>query len=207
MNVDLYLPGCPPHPYFIAAAITRVLGAPSPSLTGKTVCSGMDATSPPMTLALCVSGIAQTIVPSAAGSTAGSPQRRASSMATRIACADSSVTRVYSCAGQTRDVTLLFSDIRGFTTLSETKRPDEVVALLNRYFSLQVEVVFRHGGSLDKFIGDCIMALWGAPLDDPDHAVNACRAANRDELTHLGDMVVRTNRVGGVGRRGSGNFR
>ena len=76
-----------------------------------------------------------------------------------------------------REVTLLFSDIRGFTTLSETRSPEEVIALLNRYFTLQVDVVFSHGGSLDKFIGDCIMAMWGAPLDQPDHAQRAVACA------------------------------
>jgi adenylate cyclase len=80
-------------------------------------------------------------------------------------------------SGQRREITVLFSDIRGFTTLSEQKSPQEVVDILNRYFSLQVEVIFRHQGTLDKYIGDAIMAFWGAPTEQADHACRALAAA------------------------------
>ena len=79
--------------------------------------------------------------------------------------------------GTGREITILFSDIRGFTTLSESRSPEEIVTLLNRYFDLQVAAVFEQGGTLDKFIGDAIMAFWNAPVSVPDHAVRAVRAA------------------------------
>ena len=79
--------------------------------------------------------------------------------------------------GARRHMTVLFSDIRGFTTMSEKGTPEEVVAQLNELFTRMVGVVFDHRGTVDKFVGDMIMALYGAPLDDDDHADHAVQTA------------------------------
>ena len=79
--------------------------------------------------------------------------------------------------GQRREMTVLFSDIRGFTTVSERGQPEEIVHMLNQYFTRMVDLVFLHKGTVDKFVGDMVMALFGAPLDDPQHADHAVEAA------------------------------
>jgi adenylate cyclase len=79
--------------------------------------------------------------------------------------------------GQRREMTVLFSDIRGFTTVTERGQPEEIVGMLNEYFTRMVDIVFKYRGTVDKFVGDMVMALFGAPLDDPDHADHAVEAA------------------------------
>src|SRR5438094_723146 len=83
-----------------------------------------------------------------------------------------------------RPVVLFFSDIRGFTPMSESMSPDNIATLLTEYFTEMVEVVFEHGGTLDKFMGDAIMALWGAPMAHVDDADRAMRCA-LDQLAAL----------------------
>jgi adenylate cyclase len=79
--------------------------------------------------------------------------------------------------GERREVTVLFCDIRGFTTMSERLTPEEVVGLLNEFYTLMIETTFKHDGTLDKFIGDAVMAVFGAPIAHPDHALRAVRTA------------------------------
>ena len=80
-------------------------------------------------------------------------------------------------ASKRRPITVLFSDIRNFTSISEGLPPEEVVELLREYFNTMVPIVLKHGGTLDKYVGDAIMGLFGAPLPQGDHAAHALRAA------------------------------
>jgi len=94
----------------------------------------------------------------------------APNLATQIAQQEGEV----ALGGTKRPVVVFFSDIRGFTPMSETMNPDEIAGLLTEYFTEMVDIVFEHSGTLDKFMGDAIMALWGAPIaheDDPDRAM------------------------------------
>jgi adenylate cyclase len=81
--------------------------------------------------------------------------------------------------GQRRTVSIMFTDLRDFTTLSEGLAPDQIANQLNEYFPMMVEAVQRHGGIVNDFIGDSVMAVYGAPMPDPQHAQNAVRTALR----------------------------
>ncbi len=79
--------------------------------------------------------------------------------------------------GENRELAILFSDIRSFTTISESMRPDDLVSSLNRYFSMMVDIIMRRNGVIDKYIGDAIMAFFGAPVRHDDDAVSSVHAA------------------------------
>jgi adenylate cyclase len=79
--------------------------------------------------------------------------------------------------GDTRELTVMFSDVRGFTTISERLTAEQLVDLLNAYLSKMTDLVFKSDGTLDKYIGDALMAIWGAPVEQPDHATRACYTA------------------------------
>lgn len=81
-----------------------------------------------------------------------------------------------SSAGQKVEITVLFSDIRGFTTMSETSEPEEIVEMLNVHFTVMADIILKHNGTIDKYIGDAIMAFWGAPVKSADHAEQAVLA-------------------------------
>ncbi len=84
--------------------------------------------------------------------------------------------------GERREITLLFTDLKGFTNISEQLGPEQVAQLLNEHFSRATAIIKKHGGTVNRFIGDSIMAIWGAPLADEKHALNACLAARELQL-------------------------
>ena len=92
----------------------------------------------------------------------------------------------FKLGGASQIITVLFADIRGFTRISEHAPPEKIVGLLNRYFSAMTEIIFAHGGTLDKYLGDGLMALFGAPTATPDDASNALNAAVAMQRRMLG---------------------
>jgi adenylate cyclase len=79
--------------------------------------------------------------------------------------------------GRRRDMSVFFSDVAGFTSVAESLTPERLTELLNFYLSEITQIIFAHGGTVDKYIGDAMVAFWNAPLDQPDHALRACLAA------------------------------
>jgi adenylate cyclase len=103
-----------------------------------------------------------------------------------------------------RLITVFFSDLRGFTSLSEKMEPEIVAEMLKEYLSEMTQVVFQHKGTVDKYIGDCVMAIWNAPFEDPDHAVNAVRTALDFQERTLAVSAKWEEKLGGKIRNGCG---
>ena len=95
----------------------------------------------------------------------------------------------FKLGGVSQTITILFADIRGFTRISEHAPPEKIVSLLNRYFSAMTDIIFAHGGTLDKYLGDGLMALFGAPTTTPEDASNALNAAVAMQRRLLGINV------------------
>ena len=95
----------------------------------------------------------------------------------------------YSMTAATREMTVMFCDMRGFTAMAESMPPTELQALLNTVFSRLTQIIRRHRGTIDKYMGDCVMAFWGAPVDAADHATRAVRTALEmsREITRIND--------------------
>ncbi|WP_414463136.1 CHASE2 domain-containing protein [Hyphomicrobium sp. DY-1] len=101
--------------------------------------------------------------------------------------------------GETREVTLLFADVRGFSKISEGMRAEELIRFVNRLFTPLTDEILKHNGTIDKFMGDAVMAFWNAPLPDPAHAANACRTALAmlDALARLNEALESECLAGG----------
>ncbi|MDN5836980.1 MAG: adenylate/guanylate cyclase domain-containing protein, partial [Nitrosospira sp.] len=101
--------------------------------------------------------------------------------------------------GETREVTLLFADVRGFSKISEGLSAEEVVHFVNRLFTPLTDTILGHLGTIDKFMGDAVMAFWNAPLPDSEHGRNACRAAlaMQADLSHLNTALQEESQING----------
>lgn len=101
----------------------------------------------------------------------------------------------YSMEGDSKELTVMFSDVRGFTTISESLEPNELREYINEYLTVMSEIIRSHRGTLDKYIGDAIMAFWGAPVPDKDHATLATQAAMamQEEAVRLNDRFKARN--------------
>lgn len=101
----------------------------------------------------------------------------------------------YALRGESRELSVLFADIRNFTMISENMQANELVDMLNTFFTPMTEIIFKHRGTIDKYVGDLIMAFWGAPLKDKYHAQHAITSAldMQKKVNHMRDMIKQRN--------------